>query len=89
MELNKTLTLELIASQILENSDYKEISNRQFMNAVIIFQEALLHKMIELQTKEEMCMTTRAEMSKLAGENIRKLIKTFTNLDTHEVENFI
>jgi hypothetical protein len=88
-EKNKFATMELLANDVLNSDGVPNYSNRDFMNAVLIFQHSLMAKMWELQRAEKMPMDVSAEMANKCGENLRKLIKTYTDLDMHEVENFI
>lgn len=82
--------LEEIANEILNNSHLKpNYSNRDFMNAMIIFQSAIMCKMFELQNSENIDFEDRLKMANRCGIEIHKLIKTYTGLDTHKVEEFL
>ena len=88
--------LEIIANDFLEqnaaakgNENKPNYSNRDFMNAVIIFQNALMDKMFDLQTAENMSFDDRSKMAVHCGNELRKFIQTYTGLDTHEFEKFI
>ena len=88
--------LELIANDILnQNADAKgnenkpNYTNREFMNAVIIFQTALMDKMYDNQNFDKMDIHDRFNMVKKCGLDLRKLIYTYTNLDTHKIEQFL
>lgn len=88
--------LELIANDILnQNADAKgnenkpNYTNREFMNAVIIFQTALMDKMYDNQNFDKMDIQDRFNMVKKCGLDLRKLIYTYTNLDTHKIEQFL
>ena len=82
--------LETIAMQYLENTDIKpNFTNREFMNAVIIFQTALMDKMFDNQDYDKMDNKDREQMAINCGMDLRKLIHTYTNLDTHKIEYFI
>jgi len=85
--------LELLATHILnENSNGNSkpnYSNRDFMNACIIFQNALMDKMYDLQDAENIAQDDRLNMAENAGYELRRLIKTYTGLDTHQHENFL
>ena len=59
------------------------------MNSLIIFQELLMHKMYEIQNYDKMDFEDRLKMSEQCGKDLRKLIHTYTNLDTHKIEDFI
>ena len=86
--------LEAIANDLLtQNAEAKgnenkpNYSNRDFMNAVIIFQTALMDKMYDNQNG--MSLDERMEMAERCGLDLRKLIQTYTGLDMHKFEEFI
>ena len=88
--------LELIANDLLiQNADAKgnenkpNYSNRDFMNAVIIFQTALMDKMYDNQDYDKMNFEDRLKMAESCGFALRNLIHTYTNLDTHKIEEFL
>ena len=86
--------LEAIANDLLtQNAEAKgnenkpNYSNRDFMNAVIIFQTALMDKMYDNQNG--MALDERIEMAERCGLDLRNLIHTYTGLDLHKFEEFI
>lgn len=88
--------LEFIANDILnQNADAKgqenkpNYSNRDFMNTLIIFQTALMDKMFDNQDYDKMDLEKRCDMANQCGLDLRKLIHTYTGLDTHKVEEFM
>jgi hypothetical protein len=88
--------LELIANDILnQNADAKgnenkpNYTNREFMNAVIIFQTALMDKMYDNQNYDKMNVEDRLKMAETCGLELRKLIHTYTNLDIHKIHEFL
>jgi hypothetical protein len=84
--------LERVASDFLEYNlkGFKpNYSNRDFMNTLIIFQTALMDKMYDCQTYDEMSIEDREKMAVSCGLELRKLIHTYTGLDTHKFEEFI
>jgi len=88
--------LELIANDILnQNADAKgnenkpNYTNREFMNAVIIFQTALMDKMYDNQNYDKMNVEDSLKMAETCGLELRKLIHTYTNLDIHKIEEFL
>ena len=88
--------LEAIANDLLtQNAEAKgnenkpNYSNRDFMNAVIIFQTALMDKMYDLQVKENISSDDRLKMAESCGLSLRELIHTYTGLDTHKFEEFV
>lgn len=88
--------LEAIANDLLiQNASAKgdenkpNYSNRDFMNATIIFQTALMDKMYDNQNYDGMNMDDRMKMAESCGSALHKLIHTYTGLDLHKVEDFI
>ena len=88
--------LEAIANDLLnQNADAKgnenkpNYSNRDFINATIIFQTALMDKMYDNQDYDKMNIEDRIKMAESCGLELRKFIHTYTGLDTHKIEDFI
>lgn len=88
--------LEVIANNFLIiNSEAKQEqskpnwSNRTFMNTLIIFQSALMDKLWDNQEFDNMSFKDRIKMAESCGKELRKLIHTYTNLDTHKIEEFL
>lgn len=88
--------LEIIANDILNqnaeakgNENKPNYTNREFMNAVIIFQTALMDKMYDLQIIDNIQLEDREKMAMKCGLELRSLIHTYTGLDTHKFEDFI
>lgn len=53
--------------------------------AIKIFMDVLLTSMWDLQVAENTPQDQREEMAESLGEELRKLIKTYANIDTHEI----
>lgn len=88
--------LEIIANDILyQNAEAKgnenkpNYTNREFMNTLIIFQNALMDKMYDNQDYDKMEFKDRENMAFQCGLDLRKLIHTYTGLDTHEIGVFL
>ena len=88
--------LEIIASDILDqnaeavgNENKPNYTNREFMNCLIIFQTALMDKMYDNQEYDKMSIEDRSNMAVKCGLDLRKLIHTYTGLDTHKFEDFL
>lgn len=88
--------LEIIASDILDqnaeaigNENKPNYTNREFMNCLIIFQTALMDKMYDNQEYDKMSIEDRSNMAVKCGLDLRKLIHTYTGLDTHNFEDFV
>jgi|TARA_R110000796_G_scaffold185_19_gene785 hypothetical protein len=85
--------LEIIANDILYQSTSgngakkPNYSNRDFMNTLLIFQTALMDKMYNVQDNDKMSLENRSEMATKCGMDLRKLIHTYTGLDTHKVDS--
>ena len=87
---NNEKELERIANNILENNDVKpNFTNRSFMNALIIFQNALMDKMWDNQEFDKMPLSDRINMAEACGNELHKLIHTYTGLDTHKFDDFL
>jgi hypothetical protein len=88
--------LQIIASDILEqnaeaigNENKPNYTNREFMNCLIIFQTALMDKMYDNQEYDKMSIEDRSNMTTQCGLDLRKLIHTYTGLDTHNFADFV
>jgi len=88
--------LEIIANDILnQNAEAKgddnkpDYTKREFMNSLIIFQTALMDKLWDKQEYDGMGIEDRIKMAESCGLELRKLIHTYTGLDTHKIEEFI
>jgi len=87
--------LEYIANDILnqnaseDGAEKPNYSNRDFLNTILIFQTALMDKLFDNQECDNMDIEDRKNMVMQCGNDLRKLIHTFTGLDTHKIENFL
>ena len=82
--------LELIANDYLkQNGEKPNFTNRDFMNAIIIFQTALMDKLFDNQNYDKMDIENRKQMAFSCGTDLRKLIHTYTNLDTHNINELL
>ncbi len=85
--------LESIANDVLDEaattSKKPNYTNRDFFNALIVFQSALMDKMYDMQEREGLSHEARLEMANESGAGLRNLILTYTGLDTHKPELFI
>jgi hypothetical protein len=91
-EATKEKLTEFIANTILAqmgNVEKPNFTNRHFMNTIIIFQNALMDKMYDNQNYDGMDIEDRLKMVETCGNELRKLIHTFTGLDTHKIEDFL
>ncbi|HAS91577.1 MAG TPA: hypothetical protein DCS12_04835 [Clostridiales bacterium] len=62
-----------------------EFTNEALRAATKIFMSVLMDKMFDLQIKEKMTHKSAYEMATVAGEELRRLIKIYTDIDTHEL----
>jgi len=60
-----------------------------FRAAIKIFMDVMLAKTWELQENENLDQIDRCNMAEKLGNDLRSLIKTYTNIDTHELYNEI
>jgi len=89
--------LEIIASTILdqncksENGENKPCySNREFMNTLIIFQNALMDKMWDYMISNGIPDNDkRSEIATNCGLDLRNFILEYTGLDTYDFDNFV
>lgn len=82
--------LESIANDLLiQNAEKPNYSNRDFLNTTIIFQTVLMDKMYDNQDFDNMSFDDRMKMAESCGLELRKLIHTYTGLDTHKIEELL
>lgn len=78
-----------IENIIWESESFRQIqpqfTDDGFRASIKIFMTVILDKMWELQEKENIDQKLREEMALKCGEEFRKLIKTFTNVDTMDL----
>ncbi len=59
--------------------------NMDLFAATKIFASCILDKMYELQLKEKMSMENASDMAVKLGNEIRNLVKIYTDIDLHEL----
>ena len=75
--------LKEIAAGFLETAETKpNFSNDALVDALLIFQTVLFDKVHDLQVDEKMKLKYGLEMAESLGNELRKLIHTYTGLDT-------
>jgi hypothetical protein len=80
--------LKEIALGMLETSEIKpNFSNNALLDATLIFQTVLFDKVHDLQVEENLKLKYGLEMAESLGNELRKLIHTYTGLDTIELVN--
>ena len=78
--------LEEIQDTLLENYERKpEFTMNGFKACIYIFQAALIDKMYNLQTNENIPTDIKLDMALKLGTELRDLIKTYCDIDTHEL----
>ena len=58
-----------------------------FRASTVIFMTTLMDRMWVLQEKEDLPIEDRKNMAEKAGQELRKLVKTFTDIDTFNFYN--
>lgn len=62
-----------------------EYTDAGFRAGIKIFMSVMMDRVWELQSDESIDMADRANMATKLGEDVRKLIKTYTNIDIHDL----
>ena len=93
---NHSKDLDLLANSFLEqaiNADFGEnkpnYTNRDFMNALIIFQNALMDKMFDNQNYIDMNLEEREKMAVNCGYELKDFLIKYTGLDVSKIEDFL
>lgn len=78
--------LKEVASGMLETAEIKpNFSNDALLDATLIFQTVFMDKMFDCQNYDNMSFEDRCNMVKQSGAELKKLVHTYTGLDTHEL----
>jgi len=82
--------LKEVASGILETAEYKQnFSNDAFVDALLIFQTVFTDKVYDCMQEDGSSFDDQCKMIQSAGNELRKLIHTYTGLDTIElIDNY-
>ena len=83
--MNHKLALDLVATHLLFDQTKQNYSDRDMFNITLIFNTALMDKMYELQDEYGMSIEERLEMTEQCGKELKKLIHTYTGIDTIEL----
>ena len=93
---NHSKDLEVLANSFLEQAINAKLgenkpnyTNRDFMNALIIFQNALMDKMFDNQNYLDMDLIDRGQMAINCGNELRDFVLKYTGLDTSNIDEFL
>jgi hypothetical protein len=79
--------LKELAAGMLETAETKpNFSNDAFIDAVLIFQTVFTDKIFDCMQQDRIYHEEQIKMIQAAGDQLRKLIHTFTGLDTVKLE---
>ena len=88
--------LEALANSFLEQSVNAKLgenkpnyTNRDFMNALIIFQNALMDKMFDNQNYIDMDLIDREQMAMNCGNELRDFVLKYTGLNPSNIYEFL
>lgn len=71
---------------LLKHSEEKpNFSDDSFRAITYIFMSAMMDKMYNLQTSENMAQKDMGNMATKCGEDLRKFVKMYTDIDTHNL----
>ena len=62
-----------------------EYTDEGFRASIRIFLSAMLDKMWKLQEDEGIDINTRADMAEKLGNELRNIVRIYTNIDTHNL----
>lgn len=80
--------LKKIAAAMLETAEHKpNFSNDALLDALLIFQTVFTDKVFDCMQEDGSSFDNQCKKIESAGNEIRKLIKVYTNLDIVELVN--
>ena len=62
-----------------------QYTDKGFRAAIKIFMSAMLDKMWKLQEDENIDIDTRADMAEKLGNELRNIVRVYTNIDTRDL----
>jgi hypothetical protein len=62
-----------------------QYTDKGFRAAIKIFMSAMLDKMWKLQEDENIDIDARADMAEKLGNDLRNMVRIYTNIDTHSL----
>lgn len=82
------LILEEIAKGLLEVAEIKpNYTDNALLNATLIFQSVFMDKVYDCMQGDGISQEDQLKMVQSAGEELRRVIHTYTGLDTRELAN--
>ena len=81
--------LAMLALESDANGVKYEYSNDDLLNALVVFNSILGTKLYDLGISEKQPFEIMADQAKKMGEELRLLIYTYTDIDTHELSRQI
>jgi hypothetical protein len=69
----------------VHSNSQPDYTTEGFRAATKIFMSALMDKIWNLQSNEDMDMEDRIKMVEKAGNDVKNIIKIYTDIDTHEL----
>ena len=80
--------LEEIAKGLLEVAEIKpNYTDNALLNATLIFQSVFMDKVYDCMQRDGISQEDQLKMVQSAGEELRRVIHTYTGLDTRELAN--
>ena len=78
------IEMTLLEFNANDSAGKPEFTDEGFRASIYIFMTVFMEKIYDLQDDENIDMGDRMKMVESAGTELRKLIKTYTNIDTHD-----
>ena len=83
----KNILVDVEKLMWMKSGEMIEYGDDAFRASTVIFMTTLMDRMWKLQEKENLPIEDRKNMAEKAGEQLRKLVKTFTDIDTFNFYN--
>ena len=82
-------SLEMLCDIFLDNDKKPNFKNRDFLNAIIVFNSVLVDKIYDNQNYIGMSMEERENMVTNCGNELKNIIEKYTGIDTFQVEHLL
>lgn len=79
--------LEAMASSVLIKNKHEQYSNNELVDALIIFNHAMVCRMWDLQEEEGMGIEVREDMAKKYSKDLIELIRVYTGIDMNNIDD--